>query len=54
MKRFKEHFESQLGEAKKPDAVEVIRKKNQMSSISSSDKDKLSSIRAMLNKEKKK
>lgn len=43
-----------MGEAKKPDAVEVIRKKNQMSSISSSDKDKLSSIRAMLNKEKKK
>lgn len=37
----------------KADAVEIMRKREQMKNISSSDKDKLSKIRAMLNKEKK-
>lgn len=37
----------------KPDAAEVMRKQQQMANISSSDKDKLAKIRAMLNKEKK-
>ena len=40
-------------EEAKPDAVEVMRKKQQMANISTSDKDKLAKIRAMLNKEKK-
>jgi len=40
-------------EEAKPDAVEVMRKKQQMAAISTSDKDKLANIRAMLNKEKK-
>jgi hypothetical protein len=45
--------EVELDEKKKPDAVEILRKREQMKNISSSDKDKLSKIRAMLNKEKK-
>ena len=43
-----------MSEEAKPDAVEVMRRKQQMASISTSDKDKLAKIRAMLNKEKKK
>jgi len=42
-----------VAEEAKPDAVEVMRKKQQMANISTSDKDKLAKIRAMLNKEKK-
>lgn len=43
-----------LSEAAKPDAVEMMRKKKQMAAISTSDKDKLAKVRALLNKEKKK
>lgn len=43
-----------VAEEAKPDAVEVMRKKQQMANISTSDKDKLAKIRAMLDKEKKK
>ena len=39
-------------EEAKPDAVEVMRKKQQMANISTSDKDKLAKIRAMLDKER--
>lgn len=44
----------QVKEEAKPDAVEVMRKKQQISNISTSDKDKLLKVRTMLDKEKKK
>lgn len=42
-----------VDEASKPDAAEVMRRKQQMSNISQSDKDKLAKVRQMLDKEKK-
>ena len=42
-----------VAEQKKPDAVEVMRKKQQMKNISTSDKDKLMKIRDMMRKERK-
>jgi hypothetical protein len=41
-------------EEAKPDAAEVLRRRQQMKNISTSDKDKLSKVRQMLDKEKKK
>jgi hypothetical protein len=45
---------SSMSEESKPDAEDLMHRKRQMASISTSDKDKLAKVRAMLNKEKKK
>ena len=42
-----------MSKDKKPDAVEVLRRKQQMSNISTSDKDKLNKVRNMLDREKR-
>jgi len=42
-----------MSEEAKPDAEDLMYRKRQMAAISTSDKDKLAKIRAMLNKEKK-
>ena len=46
-------YKVKMKEEAKPDAVEVMRKKQQMANISTSDRDKLAKIHAMLSKEKK-